>query len=266
VASTIGKLVEVDWQSLFASFFAMVRVKVKCRNPVKIPLKRVMEMQDELFVISFKIEGFEQISEKTGKDGDDGGDGGDGDTDLDEDDLLSDEEKEKEGGSTNPKTDKPSDSTNQGKKIDEPLDKQLKQSMPSGSKTVRDLSQLFAMEMLDNDVNREAMESSCISLLKAMEIEDREEVWIEDVGETFELEEESLNLPSEWLYGYADSRDQPDQTLMNQMSTEGNADSSDIPQIDTALGAMNQGKDGRVAKSKPRKRGWGPMQPERKSK
>ena len=37
VASTIGKLVEVDWQSLFASFFAMVRVKVKCRNPIKIP-------------------------------------------------------------------------------------------------------------------------------------------------------------------------------------------------------------------------------------
>ncbi|XP_066374000.1 uncharacterized protein [Miscanthus floridulus] len=222
VASTIGKLLEVDWQSLFASFFAMVRVKVKCRNPVKIPLKRVMEMQDELFVISFKTEGFERISKKTRKDGDDGGDSGDSDTDLDEDALLSDEEKEKEGGSTNPKTDKPSDSTNQGKKIDEPLDKQLKQSMPSESKTVRDLSQLFAMEMLDNDVNREVMESSCISLLKAMEIGDREEVWIEDVGETFEPEEESLNLPSKWLYGYADSKDQPDQTLMNQISTEGN--------------------------------------------
>ena len=52
-------------------------------------------MQDELFVISFKTEGFEQLSDKSGKDGDDGGDGGDGDTDLDEDDLLSDEEKEK---------------------------------------------------------------------------------------------------------------------------------------------------------------------------
>ena len=91
MVSTIGKLVGVDWQSLFVSFFAMVRVKVKCRNPVKIPQKRVMEMQDELFVISFKTEGFEHISEKTGKDGDDG----DSDTDLDEDDLLSDEEKEK---------------------------------------------------------------------------------------------------------------------------------------------------------------------------
>ena len=45
----------------------MVRVKVKCRDLVKNPEKRVMEMKDELFVISFKTEGFEQISEKTGK-------------------------------------------------------------------------------------------------------------------------------------------------------------------------------------------------------
>jgi hypothetical protein len=44
VASTIGKLVEVDCHSLFASFFVMVRVKVKCRNPVKVPKKRLVEM------------------------------------------------------------------------------------------------------------------------------------------------------------------------------------------------------------------------------
>jgi hypothetical protein len=113
------------------------------------------------------------------------------------------------------------------------------------------------MEMLDNDVNREAMESSCLSLLKAMEIEDREEVWIEDVGETFEPEEESLNLPSEWLYGYADGSDKPDQTLMYQMSTEGNAKSSDVQQIDTAPGTMIQGKDGKVAKSKTKEEGMG---------
>jgi len=266
VASTIGKLVEVDWQSLFASFFAMVRVKVKCRNPVKIPQKRVMEMQDELFVISFKTEGFEQLSEKSGKDEDDGGDGGDGDTDLDEDDLLSDEEKKKEGGTTSPKNDKASDSSNHGKEVDEPRDKQSKQSMFSGSKTVRDLSQLFAMEMLDNDVNREGMESSCISLLKAMEIADTEEAWLEEGGETVEPEEESLNLPAEWLYGYADNRDQSDQSLMNQMSTEGKADGSDIPHRDIVLGAVDQGRDGVMAKSKPRKRGWGPVQLERKSK
>jgi len=53
---------------------------------------------------------------------------------------------------------------------------------------------------------------------------------------------------------------------MNQVSTEGNAKSYDVQQIDTTPGTVIQGKDGKVAKSKPRKRGWGPVQPERKSK
>jgi len=57
-------------------------------------------------------------------------------------------------------------------------------------------------------------------------------------------------LPSEWLYGYADGSAQPDQTLMNQVSTEGNAKSSDVQQIDNAPRTMIQGKDGKVAKSK----------------
>ena len=99
-----------------------------------------------------------------------------------------------------------------------------------------------------------------------MEIEDREEVWVEDVGETFEPEEESLKLPSEWLYGYSDSSGQLDQPLLNQESTESNANSSDIQQIDTVPGVEVQGKVGKVASSKPRKRGWGPVLPERKSK
>lgn len=72
--------------------------------------------------------------------------------------------------------------------------------MSSGSKSVRNLSHLFAMEVLGGDVSKEGMESSCISLLKAMEIEDREDVWVEDEGETFEPEEDSLKLPSKWLY------------------------------------------------------------------
>ena len=102
---------------------------------------------------------------------------------------------------------------------------------------------------------------------KAMEIGDTDEAWIQDVGETFEPEEDSLNLPSEWLYGYADSKDQSYQSGMNQRSLEGNADSSVFPHTDfVALGAVKQGKNDGVAKSKPRKRGWGPVQLERKSK
>jgi hypothetical protein len=90
VASTLGKLTEVDWQSLFGSFFAMIRIKIKCRDPSKVPKKRIMEMKDEIFLISFKTEGFEQIAEGEKRENDDG-DGGDDDN-LEEDDLLDEEE------------------------------------------------------------------------------------------------------------------------------------------------------------------------------
>jgi hypothetical protein len=39
IASTLGKLIDVDWYSLFSSQFAMVRMKIKCKNPVKFPWK-----------------------------------------------------------------------------------------------------------------------------------------------------------------------------------------------------------------------------------
>jgi len=69
VASTIGKLIEVDWHSLFASFFAMVRIKVKSRDPTAVPTQRMVEMNDELFVINFKTQGVEQMPEKSYEDG-----------------------------------------------------------------------------------------------------------------------------------------------------------------------------------------------------
>ena len=36
--SGIGLLLEVDWPSVFKSFYEVVRVKVACRDPFKIPL------------------------------------------------------------------------------------------------------------------------------------------------------------------------------------------------------------------------------------
>lgn len=56
VASTFGKLVDVDWHSLFSSLFARVKLKIKCRDPANIPIKRVMELEDELFMVNFKTE------------------------------------------------------------------------------------------------------------------------------------------------------------------------------------------------------------------
>lgn len=41
---------EVDWSALFASFFSMARVRVMCKNLVKIPRERVFEIGDACYV------------------------------------------------------------------------------------------------------------------------------------------------------------------------------------------------------------------------
>ena len=33
ISSCLGKLIEVDWHSLFASSFSMIRVRLKCKDP-----------------------------------------------------------------------------------------------------------------------------------------------------------------------------------------------------------------------------------------
>lgn len=91
VASSLGKLVDVDRYSLFSNQFAMVRLKIKCKDPHKIPEQRVLEIQDELYILNYKVEGYKQKQLEKGKD--DGGDDGD-DPDIDEDDDLLEEELE----------------------------------------------------------------------------------------------------------------------------------------------------------------------------
>lgn len=51
VVSSVGRMVEVDLSTLFASFFSMARVKVMRKNLVKIPRERVFEMGDACYVV-----------------------------------------------------------------------------------------------------------------------------------------------------------------------------------------------------------------------
>lgn len=44
IASTIGLLEVVDWPTLFTSLFSVVRIRIKCKNPSKIPHERVYEL------------------------------------------------------------------------------------------------------------------------------------------------------------------------------------------------------------------------------
>jgi hypothetical protein len=59
VASSFGLLIDVDWSSLFKSFYEMVRVKIVCRSSKKIPVERLFEMDKKLYLLSIVIEGLE---------------------------------------------------------------------------------------------------------------------------------------------------------------------------------------------------------------
>uniref|UniRef100_A0A8I6YER6 DUF4283 domain-containing protein n=1 Tax=Hordeum vulgare subsp. vulgare TaxID=112509 RepID=A0A8I6YER6_HORVV len=86
VAACFGILVDVDWNGIFKSFYEVVRIKVACRDPKKIPFERLAEMKKKLYILFFTVEGFDQIGEET--DGDD--------VDPDEDNQeVEDEELEK---------------------------------------------------------------------------------------------------------------------------------------------------------------------------
>jgi hypothetical protein len=69
----LGKLLEVDWNSLFTSFFGMVRIKIACKEVSKIPKKRLYEMKGNIYVVQFKVEGAGGQKESEG--GDDWGGG-----------------------------------------------------------------------------------------------------------------------------------------------------------------------------------------------
>jgi hypothetical protein len=70
IASSLGKMVEVDRSSLFSSFFSMVKVKITCKDPTRIPRKRLFEMDNFFYVIHFKVE---KSLEMRKEDGDDEG-------------------------------------------------------------------------------------------------------------------------------------------------------------------------------------------------
>jgi hypothetical protein len=91
-------MVEVDWHTLFNSFFSMVRVKVQCKNPTKVPRKRIFVFKGSLYLIRFKTEDFVQIENPSDDDKDPNA--GVEELENDDDDLLGDNPKDtpKENG------------------------------------------------------------------------------------------------------------------------------------------------------------------------
>jgi hypothetical protein len=85
VASILGLMIEVDWQAVFNSFFSLVRVKILCKDPTKIPRARLYVFKTGVYKVSFKPEGFVQVDNSS--EGDSGGV-----EELEEDDLLDDDD------------------------------------------------------------------------------------------------------------------------------------------------------------------------------
>jgi hypothetical protein len=57
IASGFDLMVDVDWTTIFKTFYEVVRIKVACRDSSKIPKDRLYEMNKDLFVVSFEVEG-----------------------------------------------------------------------------------------------------------------------------------------------------------------------------------------------------------------
>ncbi|TVU48985.1 hypothetical protein EJB05_00274, partial [Eragrostis curvula] len=87
VTSSFGMMTDVEWPSLFKSFYEKVRIKVACRDPAKIPMQRIFEMDKKLYNVYFYVEDFEQAVGDNKDTNDDDQDGNDGDADEEFDGL-----------------------------------------------------------------------------------------------------------------------------------------------------------------------------------
>ncbi|TVU39504.1 hypothetical protein EJB05_12927, partial [Eragrostis curvula] len=159
IASSLGIIEDLDWNSLFSSMFEVVRVKVAVRDPTKIPNHRLVEMNKKLYLISFKVEGFDQD-----------GNGSDHDN-LDENDLLGEDQGKGDDGSSNmetdksqtPRQDKGNDKQGEGSKSKEP-------NSSRGQRTVSMWADLFKEIEEDRVVAKEKSGFSCANLLREMEL------------------------------------------------------------------------------------------------
>lgn len=191
VASSLGLLAEVDWTTLFSTFFSTARVKIKCKDPVKIPKERVYEMGGSCFLVTCTAEGFEQIDDLSGDNdgkgdegkwddgkGDEGKGNGNGnvdkgdDIDPDEDDLLGDDSEEdinQDKGNTK--------GDGGSKHKEQSASKKVYQSSASSPKNdgVRDKSVRRPLTFLEDFHELSLENASGFELLKAMELEGSDE-------------------------------------------------------------------------------------------
>jgi hypothetical protein len=220
----------------------MIRLKIKCKNSSRIPMERVLEIQDELFLLSYKVEGYKQKQKSEGKDeGDEDGD--DPDTDEDEDllkDDLEDLKKKKQppisgNGGNKEKNLTPQQQKRGGQGDQQDLHSQTMKTIPNTVAIVPRMDE-------NNEPQEEPNRTFCINLLRDMELDDREnedekqeheqgaladqefetsKTHMEKVGEDLEFEQEQLHLPEEWVYAMSKNGEK---TNPEQKETQNQAD------------------------------------------
>lgn len=227
----------------------MVRMKLRCKDQQKIPLFRVVEMQDKLFLISFKAEGVEQDQGEIP----DGGDKekGEDEENFDTDDLLgSDLELEKDPELEDPQNgEDPETGDNSGGKSSEGT---WKQSQNSQGKSVRRSLCRSHEDKCAGFFGFQNEFPDCINLLHAMGLGDMDDELEEEVISIADGEDEPMNLPSDWVHSISES------VMRDNSEHQGglNLKSQDIT-VPESEGASLQMK--KTVK-------WGPIQVERKSK
>jgi hypothetical protein len=261
IASCLGRLMEVDWQSFFSSFFSMIRVKIACKDPVRIPIERVLEMNNHLYLVSFKTEGFEQVQENPeeknkeeegGNVDGDGNEGGNEDGNSEDEDLLDDEPEQEERDPSR---------ANKESGGNEPQSKD-KQNKSAGSKQRQmtegvNLGQESGGRNGETTDRRAAGLPACINLLQAMELEGNEnddQSLLYGCGE----EDELLTLPEEWTYN---------ETLGDEGGAEfGNVMVEQSQSVGEGQVSSINEKGGAGQSSKAYSKGkWGPIMTTRKS-
>jgi hypothetical protein len=212
----------------------MVRLKIKCKDPCKIPTQRVLEIQDELYLLTYKVEEF--VQKLNGKETDDGGDGDEDPYNDEEDDLLQEELEYLNS--------RPQDPSGSRKDKDKRGDDTPKSKTGCGQndqresyvKSVSSARKSIEKMMEEGEVQEGLTNNLCINLLKAMELEEREEgqeEQTEEIDREENQDQEMINLPDEWIY--AMSKEDENSVLEND-AEEDKMDSTDTIQEEKQMG------------------------------
>ncbi|TVT99235.1 hypothetical protein EJB05_55411, partial [Eragrostis curvula] len=266
ITATLGLIVDIDWSSFFNSFFSMVRIKLACRDPTKIPKERLMEMNKKLYLVKFKVEGETQQGDGNGSDPKDskyfGGE-----------DKGAEDSSYQEHMDTDHKT--PDQKTSKDGKLD---NKEASYSGNKGSKTIATWASLFKGGDLESMEPEMLKELGGENLLKQMEVLESDEEQEEEGDGSFrgadilgeEDDSEMQLLPEDLVEKLSQGMMLPEEdNSSNQDGVSGLPSVWDYKQVSTQSESRGAEVEMSPEKAKEKKKQkinqWGPVLVEKRS-